>query len=429
MEWYTYLLKIGELSLKKGNRAGFERILRQNLVTLLRGSKASVTVTNGRFYVRTPSEGAGQVEDALDRLMGITGWARTKAVEKTPCAVRGACIEVARELAERGIKSFKVEARRTDKRFPLDSYGIRCDAGQAIREAVPALAVDVHTPQAIIEVEIRERAYIYAMEQKGRRGLPSGTAGRGLLLLSGGIDSPAAGYMMLSRGMALDAVYFHAYPYTAEEARQKVIRIAEILGSYSLGIRLFTVGFTAVQMRIKERAPLPWTTVLLRMAMMECAEELALRRHCKCLITGESLSQVASQTAENISCAQSRVSLPVFRPLIGMDKEQIIRVAESIGTYETSILPYEDCCVIFSPPHPILRGDSGEAGELYEKLELSELIVDALNNSAVDRCGFPAVLTPLAGSSRYHPGLTGQAGTLPPPEGDRPGQIRWEEEI
>jgi thiamine biosynthesis protein ThiI len=249
--------------------------------------------------------------------------------------------------------------------------------------------VDVHAPQGIIEVEIREKAYIYGTAQKGRRGLPVGTAGRGLLLLSGGIDSPVAGYMMASRGMHLDAVYFHAYPYTSEEARQKVIALAGIIGGYAMGIRLYTVSFTQVQRRIKERSPEPWLTILLRMAMMECAEILAQKRGAKCLITGESLSQVASQTVENIACTESRVTIPVLRPLIGMDKEQIIRLAETLGTYQTSILPYQDCCVLFSPPHPVLRGTLEEALKHYKELNLRELIETALSQSTMEKCAFP----------------------------------------
>jgi thiamine biosynthesis protein ThiI len=249
--------------------------------------------------------------------------------------------------------------------------------------------VDVHRPQAVINVEIRDRAYVYGMERKGLRGLPVGTAGRGLLLLSGGIDSPVAGFMMLSRGMRVDAVYFHAYPYTSDEARQKAVRLAEVLGRYALGVKLYTVGFTAVQLRIKESAPEPWSTVLLRMAMMECAEKLARKTGLKCLVTGESLSQVASQTIENLSCTQSRIRLPVLRPLIGMDKEDIIRKAESIGAYAISILPYDDCCVIFSPPHPVLRGNPQEAGELYDKLDLAGLIEEALRTCTVEKCAYP----------------------------------------
>jgi thiamine biosynthesis protein ThiI len=330
-------------------------ILKRNLWDLLRSVKAKIETTAGRFYVRCPEENESSVEDALDRLMGITGWAKTRICEKKPEAVYAACAAEAKALFEGGVRSFKIEARRTDKSFPLDSYGIAREAGGAVLEAVPGLKVDVHKPQGIIEVEIREKAYIYGFGRRGRRGLPVGTAGRGMLLLSGGIDSPAAGYMMASRGMKIDAVYFHAAPYTSEEARQKVISLAKIVGRFSLGIRLYTVGFTEVQMRIKDQAPEEWTTVLLRMAMMECAEKLAFSRHSKCLITGESLSQVASQTIENITCTGNRLKLPVLRPLIGMDKEAIIRLAIDIGTYETSILPYQDCCVLFSPPHPILR--------------------------------------------------------------------------
>jgi thiamine biosynthesis protein ThiI len=382
----TYLLKPGELSLKGENRKVFESILKRNLLSMLKRTGAQVEMTNGRFFVHCQEGVTEQVEDALDHLLGIAGWAKTRTCEKTVEAVLRCCVEAGKAFFEQGGRTFKLEARRTDKGFPLDSYGIRSEGGHAILEAVPGLHVDVHTPQELITVEIREKAYIYGTGRKGRRGLPVGSAGRGLLLLSGGIDSPVAGYMMASRGMGIDAVYFHAYPYTSEEARQKVVRLAEIVGQYSQGIWLTTIGFTQVQMRIKERAPEAWTTVLLRMAMMECAQTLAIRRGDKCLITGESLSQVASQTIENITCTGSRISLPVFRPLIGMDKEGIIRMAESIGTYETSILPYEDCCVLFSPPHPILRGDVNEAGRRYEQLELEELLEAALRESTLEKC-------------------------------------------
>jgi tRNA uracil 4-sulfurtransferase len=214
-----------------------------------------------------------------------------------------------------------------------------------------------------------------------------GTAGRGLLLLSGGIDSPVAGFLMAARGMGIDAVHFHAYPYTSAEAQEKVVRLSKILGAYTMGIRLFIVGFTKVQMRIKEAAPLPWSTVLLRMAMMDCAEKIARKIKSKCLITGESLSQVASQTIENLTCTQSRIRLPVLRPLIGADKDSITGKAKKIGTYATSIEPYEDCCVLFSPVHPVLRGNPAEAISLYESLELEPLIEEALGElGSGDRC-------------------------------------------
>jgi thiamine biosynthesis protein ThiI len=186
--------------------------------------------------------------------------------------------------------------------------------------------------------------------------------------------------------MGIDAVYFHAHPYTPDESRDKVIKLAEILCSYTEGIKLYILGFTEIQKRIRDRAPLPWTTVLLRMAMMEAAEKLARRLGNKCLITGESLSQVASQTVENIACTQSRVRLPVLRPLIGMDKDWIIKTASRIGTYATSILPYQDCCVLFSPPHPVLRGNPAEAGALYEALEAESLINGALRSAEIKKC-------------------------------------------
>ncbi|GHU64768.1 putative tRNA sulfurtransferase [Spirochaetia bacterium] len=384
-----YLLKPGELTLKGGNRQGFESILRRNLVALLKGSGAQVSITNGRFYVRCPEGNEAQAENALNHLTGISGWAKTRICEKEKNAVLAACVEEGRLLFDKGIKTFKVEARRTDKSFPLNSYEIECQSGDAICEAITGLKVDVHKPQGVVSVEIREKAFIYGNANEGLRGLPSGTAGRGLLLLSGGIDSPVAGFLMACRGMGLDAVYFHAYPYTSNEARQKTVKLAEIVGRYSIGMRLFVINFTPLQVRIKERSPEAWRTVLLRMAMMDCAEKLARSRKDKCLISGESLSQVASQTIENITCTQSRVKLPVLRPLIGTSKEQIIRMAKEIGTYDTSILPYEDCCVLFSPPHPILRGDPEEAGRLYEELECGELIEEALETKELERCGFP----------------------------------------
>ena len=381
-----YLVKPGELTLKGGNRKGFEDILKRNLAALLKGSGAQIVSGRGRLFVRCSPDSESETEYALDHLIGISGWAKTRTAEKNPEDVISACIEEGKLLLERGINTFKIEARRTDKSFPLDSYQIRCTAGDAVTRNVPGLTVDVQNPGGIIKVEIREKAYIYADPHEGRRGLPVGTAGRGLLLLSGGIDSPVAGYMMASRGMAMDAVYFHAPPYTSKEARDKTVSLARKISRYTLGIRLFVVGFTAIQARIKERAPEAWRTVLLRMAMMDCAEKLAGRRGNKCLISGESLSQVASQTIENISCTQSRVKLPVLRPLIGMNKEEIIILAEKIGTYETSILPYEDCCILFSPPHPVLKGDPAEAGQLYEALEASLLIEEALRTMETERC-------------------------------------------
>ena len=387
----TYLVKPGELTLKGGNRKAFEHILRRNLTAMLKGSGAVINISagNGRLFVRCQEDMEGKVSEALDRLFGISGWAKTKITEKESEKVISACVEEAKLLWEMGKRSFKIEAKRTDKSFPLDSYQIRCLAGDAVCNALPLFEVNVRKPEAVIQVEIRDKAYIYGLNQKGRKGLPVGTAGRGLLLLSGGIDSPVAGYMMASRGMTLDAVYFHAFLYTSDEAKGKAIKLAEILGRYAMGVRLYIVGFTQVQARIKESAPVEWRTVLLRMAMVECAEILARQIKALCLISGESLSQVASQTIENIACTQSRAQIPVLRPLIGMNKEDIIARAESIGTYKTSILPFEDCCILFSPPHPVIRGDQKLAVKLYENLDARLLIEEALRNAEIEKCSFP----------------------------------------
>jgi thiamine biosynthesis protein ThiI len=381
----SYLLKPGELALKGKNRKMFESMLKQNLKSMLRGIGAAVELSYGRFFVHCGAEAEARVEDALGRLFGIAGWAKTRSCEKTVEAVLNACVEEAETLAVQGIRTFKIEARRADKSFALDSYGIMRRAGEAVLAAVEGLRVDVHHPEAVIEVEIRERAYIFGAGRRGVRGLPVGSAGKGMLLLSGGIDSPVAGWLMASRGLRLEAVYFHAYPYTSDEARQKVITLGGIISRYTLGLALHIVSFTAVEQRIKAHAPEPWLTILLRMAMMECAESIARKRRCKSLITGESLSQVASQTMENIACTQSLTRLPVFRPLIGMDKERIVGIGKKIGTYETSILPYEDCCVLFSPPHPILRGNADEAKQQYAALELSALIEEAVLTREVRR--------------------------------------------
>jgi thiamine biosynthesis protein ThiI len=365
-----YLLKVGELYLKGGNRDEFVRALHHNLAQMARGTRAQISTRNGRFYVSCPDETAAAVEETFGRLFGITGWARARKVEKTWPAVLAACREEGKAAWETGARSFRVTARRSDKRFPLNSQAICREAGSAVLEAVPGFKAQMTGADLVINVEIRESAYIYGAEHAGLRGLPPGTAGRGMLLLSGGIDSPVAGFLMASRGMRLEAVYFHAPPYTGDDALHKVERLAEMVGRYALGVRLHTVPFTEVERRIQERSPAAWRTILLRMAMMESAEKIARRRKCGCLVTGESLSQVASQTIENIACTGSAATLPVFRPLIGMDKEAITRIAGKIGTYPISILPYQDCCVLFSPEHPILRGNLNEARQLYRELEL-----------------------------------------------------------
>ena len=378
----TWLLKPAELTLKGENKKSFEGVLRSNLqrVSAAIDDKIKIKFTAGRYYVQADDEKSAQIEDALSCLIGISGWAKTVTCDKTPDAVLAACAEEGKKIFAGGAKTFKIDARRTDKSFPLTSYELCCKAGDAVTNAVRSLEVRIQNPDDIIKIEIREKALVYSGGKKCFGGLPVGTAGRGMLLLSGGIDSPVAGFMMATRGMIIDAVHFHAYPYTSLEAKQKVIRLAKLTGSYCMGIRLYILNFTKVQMRIKERAPFPWTTILLRMAMMEAAQKAALKIKCKALITGESLSQVASQTVENMTCTQSRIKLPVLRPLIGIGKEEIIKKAKQIGTFDTSIEPYQDCCMLFSPPHPVLRGKPEEANAIYEKLELEELIEEALSD-------------------------------------------------
>ena len=379
--WYEegmvlYLLKPGELYLKGGNRDAFVCALRRNLALMLRGTGARIYARDGRFYADCPDDAAAAAEDVFGRLFGITGWARARKVDKTADAVVAACVEEGKAAWEAGARTFRIEARRADKRFPLNSQSICVEAGGAVLEAAPGLKAKMTGADAVIHVEIRENAYVYGGEHRGLRGLPVGTAGRGMLLLSGGIDSPVAGFMMAGRGMRLDAVYFHTPPYTGDDALRKVERLAGILGRYALNVRLHAVSFTEVERRIQCGSPAAWNTVLLRMAMMETAEKIALRRRCKCLITGESLSQVASQTVENIACTGSAATLPVFRPLIGMDKEAITRIAEKIGAYPISILPYQDCCVLFSPKHPVLYGNPDEALRRYRGLDLDALLLE-----------------------------------------------------
>lgn len=383
-----YLLKLGELTLKSGNREVFEQCLKDNLRRMLKATEGRVSTRNGRFYVRCLPEHATATEEVLSRTIGITGWAKARECSKRPDEIFAACVEEAAELARAGAKTFKIEARRADKSFLLGSYDIMREAGSAVLQAVPGLRVDVRKPEGIIEVEIREKAYVYAAEKKGLRGLPVGTEGRALLMLSGGIDSPVAGYLIAKRGMRLAAVHFHAYPYTSREAREKVATIAKRLSLYALGVRLTTIPFTAVQLRIKEMAPAPWTTVLSRMAMVEIADRLARVLDAKCLVTGESLGQVASQTVENMECTASTAKMPILRPLIAIDKQDTVRIAQEIGTYETSILPYEDCCVLFSPKHPIIRAPLAEATELYKTLGLGPLLEEAFNNREIERFGY-----------------------------------------
>lgn len=371
-----YLAKIGEISLKKGNIKDFEERLIRNLKQMLCGINVKIKLRAGRMYVSTDGEFSVAVEKALSKLMGITGWAKTEIAEKNMQDIIKTAVKEAEKARNAGCKTFKIESRRSDKTFPLTSYNISAEAGAAIHTA-GILKADMHNPDIIISIEVREKAFIYGAARKGRRGLPCGCSGRGLLLLSGGIDSPVAGYKMLSRGMNLDFLYFHSHPYTSTEARAKVEKLAAILAGYEPGAYLNVVSFTKIQQRIKETVPEAYFTLIMRVCMIKIANMLAKSINAKALVTGESLAQVASQTLENLSVTGSYAEYPVFRPLIGMDKEDITAAAKEIGTYETSILPYDDCCVLFSPKHPVLRADLAETEHIFRNANLEELILEA----------------------------------------------------
>lgn len=369
-----YLIKPGEILLKQDNQQQFVRALMRAIRDRMGKTPCLLQVYPGRLFLFVDEANTSRAEFVLSHCPGINGFARATLCQKVPEAVLEACVRVAAEALARGSASFKVETRRSDKSFPLGSYELSALAGETILARLPSLRVDVHNPDFIVSVEIRERAYVYGLPTQGPRGLPTGTSGRGLLLLSGGIDSPVAGYLMAKRGLALDAVYFHAYPYTSMEAQEKAETLARKLSAWTGSLRLWIVPFTDVQMAIKRLAGESATTLMLRTAMMSVADRLARKSGASSLITGESLGQVASQTAENMRVTQSPTDLPVFRPLIGTDKEDIIAMAKKIETYETSILPYEDCCVLFSPRHPVLAPHFPEAKAAYAALSLNEEI-------------------------------------------------------
>ena len=381
----TYLAKIGELTLKGSNIQEFENLLKHNAAKYLEDTGAKIALRAGRLYIDCEEAAAEKVEFTLKHLIGITGWAKAEVCEKTIEDISRAVFEIAKKEAERGCKTFKIDARRADKSFPMNSYEICCEAAGDV-EAL--MKVDVHKPDTTIYVEVREKCFVYVDSNIGCRGLPVGCSGKGLLLLSGGLDSPVAGYRMLRRGMKIECCYFHSYPYTSEEAKQKVVTLAQKLAYYGITTYLNVIPFTDVQMKIKEKAPEAWSTLMLRVCMMKLANRLAARCKAKCIITGESVGQVASQTIENMTVTEHFAEFPLLRPLCGLDKEEIIETANFIDTYETSILPYEDCCVLFSPKHPVLRGRIEDAEEIYKNLEVDALIQKAFDDRKIIKFTF-----------------------------------------
>ncbi len=376
-----FLIKPGEIELKLGNKREFIHHLKEQIRFRLKGIHFDLEEYPGRFFLSIDEKYAAIALFTLQHCPGINGIARAIKLQKRPEAIIAAAIQCARDQFGLGAKTFKVETRRSDKSFPLDSYGMSVAAADAVLQDNPSLSVNVHTPDFTIMIEIRERAYVYTNAVPGPRGLPTGTQGKGLLLLSGGIDSPVAGFMMARRGLALEAVYFHTYPYTSIEAQQKVERLAVRLAAWTGGLYLWIVPFTQVQQKIAKGPREEANTLMLRMAMMSAASIIAQRIKAKAIVTGESLGQVASQTAENMRLSQSLAQLPVFRPLVGIDKEETIVLAKKIGTYDISILPYEDCCVLFSPKHPILKPHFQELADYYTSLELDPLIAMSVSQA------------------------------------------------
>ena len=381
-----YLIKEGEISLKGGNRNLFEKRLKNNIKDKLGSYGIRFGKQKGRIYLHVPEETPEEaVEKALSTTFGITGFARAYTTEEKSIE---AMHKLAREIlptsdfvSNRG--TFKVDVRREDKKFEMSSYDISVSLAETVHELFPDLTVDLKHPEHTLHVEVRNEVYMYTDSLSGPGGLPVQTAGRGVLLLSGGIDSPVAAIQMAKRGMKLDCVYFHAYPYTSELALEKVKTLASLIAPYLGGTRLYVVPFTDGQLQIKKKAYEDETTLMFRASMMQLTEKLAKRKKCSAIVTGEALSQVASQTLDAMNFTDSMTDLLVLRPLVGMDKEEIINISKKIGTYETSILPYEDCCVIFSPKHPITHPVKEVVRRHYEELGMEEEIDKAIENTEV----------------------------------------------
>jgi thiamine biosynthesis protein ThiI len=378
------LVRYAEIHLKGLNRPYFERSLMKRISLALRPLRVKVVREQGRVFVfDIPIESMDEAADKLTRVFGIHSISPALAVEKDwEQMVEAAKTLVARRIQGLDQASFKVIARRADKRFAMRSMDICRMMGGLLLEAFPALRVDVHKPDFYVGVEVRqEQSFVFAEEMLGAGGMPVGTNGHAMLLLSGGIDSPVAGHMIAKRGVRISAVHFYSYPYTSERAREKVVDLTRILASYAGEVNLYLVPFTQIQLAIYERCPKSETTILMRRLMMQIAEKLALACGAQALITGESIGQVASQTVESLTATNDAVTLPVFRPLIGFDKEEIVTRAKAMGSYETSIQPFEDCCTVFVPQHPVTRPKLEEIRKSEARVDFSQMIETAIVNT------------------------------------------------
>ncbi|MCH5253987.1 MAG: tRNA 4-thiouridine(8) synthase ThiI [Lachnospiraceae bacterium] len=385
----SFLIKYSEIGVKGKNRYLFEDALVKQINYALKKCDGDFRVykTDGRIYVDAVSDfDYDETVAALQKVFGISGICPVVCVEDEGFEKLGErVVSYLDEVYPDKHKTFKVSARRARKNYPYDSMEINAEMGGIILDAYPEMSVDVHDPEIMLHIEIRDKIYIYSKIIPGPNGMPIGTGGKAMLLLSGGIDSPVAGYMIAKRGVKIDAVYFHAPPYTSERAKQKVIDLAKKVAQYTGPISLHIINFTDIQLYIYDKCPHDELTIIMRRYMMRIAEHLAKESECLGLITGESIGQVASQTMRSLMATNEVCTLPVYRPLIGFDKMDIVALSEKIDTYETSILPYEDCCTIFVAKHPVTKPNvkiiNRHEQNLSEKID--ELVQTALETEEV----------------------------------------------
>ena len=372
------IIRYSEIHLKGNNKEYFESALISNLKTALKGFDLQFGRSNARYVLRNFDESlTPQIIDCVKNVFGVHSLSVAEEVPSTLEDIRAAAIALA---PKRG--SFKVSTNRADKRFPLHSMDLSAEIGGDVLENNSALTVNLHNPDHVINIDIREngKTFVFRDVIRGVNGMPVGTGGKAVAMLSGGIDSPVAMYMMAKRGMSLRAVHFHSFPYTSAQAKQKVLDLAAIVKKYTLRMTVDVVSFTEIQTAIHERCPEEYMITIMRRLMMRIAEKLARINGCGAVVTGESLGQVASQTLESITSTNSVAHIPVFRPLIGFDKEEIIDIAHKIGTYETSILPYEDCCTIFLPKRPVTKPRLSAVEKVESALDVETLVQNALQN-------------------------------------------------
>ena len=377
------LIKVGEIALKGLNRRSFEDVLVKNIKHRIKDlGKFNITVAQSTIYIEPVSDDI-DLDDVCERVsqvFGIVAFSRALVCEKSMDDI----LEKAPDYLYdelMGAKTFKVESKRSDKKFPLKSPEISATVGGKILEHFPHLKVDVKNPEITVTVEVRDfGAYVRCKTIRGQGGIPVGTGGNAAILISGGIDSPVAAYMMSKRGIRLTAIHFASPPYTSERAHLKVEKLLKIVSRYSGCINMYTVPFTKIQEAIKDKCPEELFTIIMRRLMMQISEIIAKQHDCTALITGESLGQVASQTIHAMSCTDEATSMLVFRPLIGMDKEEIIKISRKIGTFETSIEPYEDCCTVFTPKHPRTRPVLKFVKQAEDEAKLAQMIEEAVEN-------------------------------------------------